>query len=481
MKQWLTIPTAVLLLIWMFGCPAAVNAQEPETEAPPKPAAKAYPPIELGDDQETDQGPIALQPDDRPLTGLQELTVGTTPEKHSYWIPGISYTNFIESSAQAQAQGGGTNWNSTSYITGNLSLLQNWGTAQLSLNYSGGEAISTDSAIGNGQFHQFHAVQTFNWGRWRLTLLDQFAYLRQAQFGFGAGTGIAIPGVGGPLAPSLPGLQSGLTPGQSVFTQVGPVTSNSFGTQFNYALTPRSSVTIGGVFSILRFTEPGNIESNDVVLNAGYNLQVSKTDTLGMSYRFSAYEYLDSPQAIGVHVIQAAYGKKITGRLALRLSGGPEITSFRVSPGVVTGTQYIDGAGSASLSYAFSAGSASLSFNHGATNGSGLLFGALSDQVIGGANRKLTRVWSGNVSLGYTRNATLAGSNTAPNQVYDTVYVGAGVRRPVGRTADFTLNYTANIQTSNNAVCAGANCGTNFTSHVITVGLNWRWRPFVLH
>ncbi len=479
MKHWLAIPTAVSLLVWMFGCPAAVNAQDPQTEAPPKPAAKAYPPVGPGDDQETDQGPIPLQPDDHPLTGLQELTVGTPSEKHSYWIPGISYTNFIQSNAQAQ--GGGDNWNSTSYITGNLSLLQNWGTAQLSLNYSGGEAISTDSAIGNGQFHQFHAVQAFNWGRWRLALLDQFAYLQQAQFGFGAGTGIAVPGVGGPLAPSLPSLQSGVTPNQSIFTQVGPEAQNSFAIQSDYALTPRSSVTVGGVFSILRFSEPGNIESNDVVLNAGYNFRVSRTDTLGMSYRFSAYEFLDSPQAIGVHVIQAAYGKKITGRLALRLSGGPEISTFRLPPGVVTGTQYIDGTGSASLSYAFSAGSASLSFNHGANNGSGVLLGATSDQVIGGVDRKLTRVWRGNVSFGYSRNANLAGSTTNPNLTYNTVYIGAGLKRPLNRAMDFTLNYAANIQTSNNAVCAGANCGTNFTSHVITVGLNWRSRPFVLH
>jgi hypothetical protein len=481
MKHWLTIPTAVSLLVWMFACPAAVHAQDPETEAPPKPAAKAYPPIDLGDDQETDQGPIALQPDDRPLTGFQDWTVGTATEKHSYWIPGVSYTNFIESNALAQ--GGGNSWNSTSYILGNLSLLQNWGTAQLSLNYSGGEAISTDSAIGTGQTHQFSAFQTFNWGRWRVTVLDQFAYLRQAQFGFGAGSGIAIPGVGGLLAPSLPGLQTGLTPSQSAFTQVGPETSNSFGTQFNYALTPRSSLTIGGVFSILRFTEPGSIESNDVVLYAGYNHQVSRTDTLGMTYRFTAYEFLDSPQAIGVHVIQAAYGKKITGRLALKLSGGPEITSFRVPPGVGTGTQFIDGTGSASLSYAFSAGSVSLSYNHGANNGSGLLFGATSDQVIGSANRKLTRAWRGNVSLGYTRNASLAGSsaNTNPNLTYNTVYIGAGLERSFNRATDLTLNYTANIQTSNTAVCAGANCGTDFTSHVITVGLKWRSRPFVLH
>ena len=393
--------------------PCSGQCARPSDRSSAKTSSEGISPYRTGDDQETDQGSIALQPDDRPLTGLQELTVGTVPENHSYWIPGISYTNFIQSNAQAQ--GGGNGWNSTSYITGNLSLLQNWSTAQLSLNYSGGEAISTDSAIGNGQFHQFSAVQTFTWGRWRLTVLDQFAHLPRPQFGFGAGTGIETPGVGGTLAPSLPGLQIGFTPSQSIFTQVGPETSNSFGTQFNYALTHRSSVTIGGAFSILRFTEPGNIESNDVVLSAGYNLQVSRTDTLGMSYRFSAYEFLDSPQALGVHVIQAAYGKKITGRLALQLSGGPEITSFRVPPGVGTGTRHVDGTGSASLSYAFSAGSASVSFNHGANNGGGILFGATSDQVTGSGNLKLTRVWSGNVSLGFARNTSLAGADTAPN------------------------------------------------------------------
>ena len=147
-------------------------------------------------------------------------------------------------------------------------------------------------------------------GACKLTFLDQFAYLPAAQFGFGAGTGLALPGVGGPLAPVLPGLQNGLTPSQSIFTTIGPRYSNTSGVQFNFLLSPRSSITIGGVFSLLRFTESGNIESNDVILNAGYNYQLSRSDTFGISYRFSAYEYLGSPQAIGDHTVQATYAKK---------------------------------------------------------------------------------------------------------------------------------------------------------------------------
>lgn len=478
MKHRLTLSAPVLMLAWIFAWPSPANAQEPQTGAPPKPAAMAAPTVGLGDDQETDEGSVALQPDNRPLTGIQELTLGTVEEKHSYWIPGISYTNVIQSNAKAQ--GGANDWNSTSYITGNLSLLQNWSTAQLSLNYSGGAAISTESAIGTGQFHQVGAVQTFNWGRWQLTLLDEFAHLPQAQFGFGADTGIAIPGVGGPLAPILPGVQTGFSPSQSIFTQVGPETSNSFGTQLSYSLTRRSSITIAGVYSVLRFSEPGNIESNEVVLSAGYNHQMSKTDTLGVSYRFSAYEFLDSPQAMGIHVIQAAYGKKITGRLALLLSAGPQITSFRLPPGVGTDTQHIDVFGSASLTHASPTGTESLNYNHGANSGSGILLGAISDQVIGSVDRKVARAWRGNVSLGFTHNSSLTATSNGASTTYNTVYVGAGVKRPISRTSDFTLNYTANIQTSNNVICAGANCSANFTTHVIAVGINWHARPFVL-
>jgi hypothetical protein len=125
-----------------------------------------------------------------------------------------------------------------------------------------------------------------------------------------------------------------------------------------------------------------------------------------------------------------------------------------------------------------------LNYSHQVGNGSGVLLGARSDQVTGSGTRRLTRVWTGNVSLGYARDTSVSGTATTvgPAQtIYDTLYVGAGLQQPLGRTANLTVNYTANIQISSDEVCAKTNCGTNFTTHVITVGLNWRARPFVLH
>jgi hypothetical protein len=479
MKLWTTILFVVVIVLGISFSPKIARGQDQDSNANPKPAAKALPPIGGTDDQDTDQTPDALQPDDRPLTGLQQLTTGAPPELHSYWIPGVTYTNFIQSNALGQ--GGGNGWNSTSYFVGSLSLLQNWSNSQLSLNYSGGGEISSDSTIGNGQYQQLGVVQTFQWRRWQLTLLDQFAYLPESEFGFGAGSGIQTPGVGGGLAPGLPGLQNGFTPSQSILTAAGPRYTNSFGTQVSYTISRRSSVTFGGVYGILRFTQPGNIESNNAILNAGYNYQVSKTDTLGLSYDFIAYHYLDFPQAMGVQAIQGVYGKRITGRLALQISGGPEIINFRESSGTGTQTRYIAGTGLAGLTYALAGGSLSANYSHGVTGGSGVFQGATTDQVTGSATRRLSRVWSGNFNLGYAHNTSVVGGTATQNQEYNTVYVGAGVQRPLSRTLDFRLSYTANIETSSNATCVGPNCGTSFTTHMISVGMSWRARPFVLH
>ena len=479
MKHFKTNLIAVLLLAWITQWPLAVRAQDPQqNDIPPKPAAKALPPIG-GEDQEADQPIPAMQPDNLPVTGFQDLTVGTPPERHSYWVPGFSYTNFISSNAQG-AGAGNNGWYTTNFLTGNLSLLQNWSRAQLAVNYSGGESFSSNSAIGNSQFQQLGMFQTFTLRRVRLTFLDQFAYLPAAQFGFGAGTGLALPGVGGPLAPVLPGLQNGLAPSQSIFNTIGPRYSNTSGVQFNFLLSPRSSITVGGVFSLLRYTESGNIESNDVILNAGYNYQINRNDTLGISYRFSAYEYIGSPQAIGDHTVLATYAKRITGRMALKLAGGPEITTFRLPPGVTPSTQHNAVAGSADLTYALPSWNLALAYNHGVNNGSGILLGATTDQVTLSASRKLGRVWNGNVSFGFARNTPIAGTTANQAPTFDSVYVGVGLQRPLSRTADLTFNYTANIQTSNTGTCPGPTCA-NFTTNQITIGLNWKSRPFVLH
>jgi hypothetical protein len=471
------VKLSVVLAGWLSLAGTSLQAQSQQGGEPPKAPARTYGPIGVDDQQDQNQTPETLLPDNRPLTGFQETTVGTPMERHSYWVPGVSYYNVVQSNGQLQ--GGGNNWNSTSYITGNVSLLENWSRSQLALNYSGGGDLSTDSSIGNGWFQQLSASQTFNWKRMQLVLLDEFAYLPQAQFGFGAGTGLALPGVGGTLGGTLTGLAPGFNPGQTIFTTIGPRYMNTGGLQANYLLTARSSITVGGLISILRFSEPGNIEDNDYIGNAGFNYQISRNDTLGLQYRYSSFRYLNSPQAIGDHTIQVAYGRKITGRLALQLSAGPEITNFRVALGP-GGKRHIGGSGSANLAYAFQRGTLTANYLHGVTGGSGVFQGALTDQVTGTGTRKLNRVWSGDAHMGYARNRNAETLQGSSNINYNTFFAGAAASRPLGRNAGFTVGYTAYVNDSTSTICAGSNCSSSFTVHQISVGVNWHSRPLVL-
>jgi len=480
MKKYSLMKLFTLAAAWLCFASAGI-AQEPEAppQGPdkPKPAAKSYGPIGSGEEDQN-PAPDTLQPDQRPLTGIQQLTVGTPMERHSYWVPGVSYYNFIQSNDQSQ--GGGNSWTSSNYLAGNLSLLENWSRSQLAVNYSGGGNFSTDSSVGNGWFQQFGATQTVTWERVQLTLLDQFSYLPQSQFGFGAGTGLAQPGIGGSLGVGSTGVGVGVDPSQSIFTAIGPRYSNTFGTQVNYQLSARSSVTIGGVYSLLRFSQAGNIESDDYIGNAGYNYQVTRKDTLGLIYRYSSFHYIGIDQAIGDQVIQAAYGRKITGRLALQLTGGPDITHFRIVQGTNGKTRSVSGSGSATITYVIPKGSLSLSYFHGVTSGSGVLLGATSDQITGSTSRRLTRVWSGDAHVGYAHNRNAQTAEGTANPNFDTVFAGASVARALGRNANFSLGYTAYIEKANGAVCAGPDCGSDFTSHQISVGLSWHTRPFVL-
>jgi len=477
MKLTVTSRKMWALAAWLGMACVTAYAQDPQGETPKAPA-KVYGPIGVDEQQDQNQQPDAYQPDTRPITGFQQPTVGSQLERHSYWVPGVSYYNYIQSNGNLL--GGGEDWNSPSYLTGNLSLVENWSRSQLLLNYTGGGSFSTDDTIGNGWLQQLGITQTFNWSRLQLVFIDQFAYLPQSQFGFGAGTGLSTPGVGGSLGGGLTGIGAGLTPGQSVFAAVGPRYFNTGAVQATYQLSARSSVTVGGLYSLLRFTDPGNIDSDEYVGNLGYNYQITRNNTIGLQYRFSAFHFPDDPQAIGDHTFQAVFGRKITGRLALTLSAGPEITNYRLPQAPATKTQYVTGAGGATLNYQVAKGSLTANYFHGVSSGSGVFVGATADQVTATAMRKISRVWGGELHGGYARNRNSQAGQGVNTANYDSFFGGVSAARPLGRNATFSVGYTAYVQKTDNSGC-GSNCSsTNLTTNQITVGVSWHARPFVL-
>jgi len=462
-------------------CAVPLRAQQGDQQKP-KPAARVLMPLpDLSGDQEgdsanQDQGPQYLQPDNGPLTGVQAPTLGFPVMRHSYWVPGIQYSDMVRSSPLSQPANSG--WTSTHYAAGNLSLFEEWRSSLLKVNYSGGKYFSTDSVQGDGQFQQLGLEYHINERRWQLLFIEQFSYLPESSFGFGASTGLSFPGIGGTLGTPIPGLQGGYVPSQSNFASTGNRYSSSSAAQLNYQISARSSITFAGVYGILRFVEPGNIESNSPTWTAGYNYAVSQKDTIGISYRFSIYQYLGLPQALGDHWAQLNYGRKITGRMALQLAAGPDVTFYRIP--IANKSQRNSVSGNATITYAFKRGGVSLNYSHGVSGGGGVLAGSSADQAGVSANRQLSRTWQGNLNFSYAKNAELSNLSGVSSPGYNSWYAGAGLNRPLGREADFSIGYQAQNQSSSLSSCTGPSCSTSYLVHQITLSFQWHARPFVL-
>ena len=471
----------ILVLLFVAGglSPQAplARAQEPQTDntAKPKPAGRSYSP-NVDDDQNGDQDVIyLLQPDAGPLTGIQTPTLGSLEVGHSYLLTGFQSSNVGRSTALNQATAAG--WNSTNYLAATASLLQLWDTAQLSLNYMGGAYLSSDKDQGNGYFHQFALSQSFQWNRWRLLLFDQSFYLPETAFGFGVGIGGLS--VDSALLPSQPGIKSNYLPNQSVLTLTGPRFSNTAAAQTSYAISPRSSINFAGSYSVLRFMQAGNIDNDEGNLHVGYEYEISKKNTIGALYLFTAYRYPNNPQALDAHAVQAAFGRKITGRLALQLFGGPEVATFRMHP--ESSVRHIGGSGGATLDYASESNNVSLTYSHGLTNGSGIQFGSSNDQIATQFDRKLLRRWRASVYFEFAQNRGLGSPGVGQgSQALNSYYAGGDLVRAVARNANLSLGYSALIQTSKQPVCAAGICGTLFTQHQVTLQISWHTRPFVL-
>ena len=452
-------------------------AQQEQGEKP-KPAARETPPLfdTNREQRDTDQETQNVRPDNGPMSGVQNLSLGTPEVRHSYWVPGIEYSNAIRSNSVSPTAASA--WNSTSFISGNLSLLEAWSHSLLSVNFSGGGFASTDAKQGNGQYHQLATAFEIDQRRWQMLFVDQFSYLPQSAYGFGGTSALATPGITGTLSVPLPGLQSSYVPGQSVLTTIGPRYSNASAMQLTYAVSPRSSVTLAGVYGILRFVDAGNVNNDTAILSTGYNYLMSRKDTIGLVYLFNAYHFPGNPQALGDHAAQLAYGRKITGKLALRLAGGPEVTLFRVP--IANSSRRVSGSGRGALIYGLERGSVELSYTHGVSGGSGVFTGSDLDQVNATWNRQLSRVWRGSVNFGYARNRQILSASGLAPLSYDTWLAGAGLSRALGRTADFSVAYQAQIQNSNVAICGNPACGTNYTAHQIFLTVGWHTRPLVL-
>ena len=363
-----------IALILMAGCVPAAGARQDQSGQPiPAYHSPLASVVDNGSDQDTDTQTLA--PDTRALTGAENFSVGNPLVIHSYWQPSFNLSSSADSNAVEAA--GNPGWTSWTSISAGLDLHRQSGTSNLDFKYLAGGMLSTGGAAPNELIQSLSFQERFTFRRSTLSFLDLFSYLPESEFGFaGLGGGVSLPGQGT--------IGSSFAPGQTALTLKGENLTNSFVTEFDESLTSRTSLTFVGGYSLLHETDSEAFNYNNPTFQAGYNHQMSPKDTIGLSDSFSAMRYTNSSQTINTNTVAVSYGRRVTGRLGFRVSGGPQV-AFSDFP--VTGGSEQMGTSSAtrlywsaqsSLEYQLRSTELAVNFSRSVTGGAGVLPGSLS-------------------------------------------------------------------------------------------------------
>jgi hypothetical protein len=436
-----------------------------------------------GSAQDTVASAQDLTPDTRSLAGAQDLSLGAPKLSHSFWQPNANISSTIDSNPLNPTNGVG--WTTWTSILAGIDVHRISGNSDLTLTYLGGGSISNDSSNNNAIIQQLGLLDRFTFRRYSISLIDQLGYLPESAFGYGGLYGGTYSGIG---------LQNGFIPNQSILTSQGQRVSNVALGEFNTFLTPRSTITVVGSYGILHYFDNDLQNTNETTIQAGYNYQLTRKDTIAVIYLFEGFRYSNISQSINTHAFLLSYARRVTGRLAFQISAGPNVafsnipisnsSGVPVSTGPSTNATQLFWDLNVSLMYQLRRNLAlSGSYSHGVTGGSGVLAGSVTDTLSGSVSRQLTRTMNVAWSTGYSRNNGLALTSPpsttvqATNQTYNYFYSGVNLSRALGRSAALTVGYQVEYQNSNSLFCITVPCTTSFVRNDITFSLGWRPAP----
>jgi hypothetical protein len=417
-----------------------------------------------------------LTPDTRSLTGAEDLSLGTIPLTHSYWQPRASVLANVDSNPDYSTTS--TDWSTWTTLTGGVDIHRTSGFSDMLLSYTGGGMFSNGGTAENGIIQELNFKDKFSFRRSTFSVFEQFGYLPESSFGFSGTAGATLPGNGGV------NLGTGVTPGESILTPRGQNLSSSTAVEYDYKLTPRTSLTLLGSYALLHYFENDLADYGGASFQAGYNYQLTRKDTIAVSYLFNAIRYSNENQSINANTIQGSYGRRVTGRLAFQIAAGPQFVS---STNPITGPAPTSGPSSTSsvvywslnsaLTYQLRRALISATYNHGLSGGSGLLAGSEADVVTGSVGGPVTRTLAVGWNMGYSRNKGVAVGTTPAAQTYSYWFTGVNASRPIGRSLDVFLNYSLQYQDNSTIGCVGASCTANIIRNQIAFGMNLHKQP----
>jgi hypothetical protein len=465
-----------------------------------------------------------------PLSGLDEPTFEPGYGARSYLAPKVEASEAVDSNGTNGFSK--TNITTTSRALGSVELQKLWKVHPLSLDYVGGVDWYNGPNSRVYQVHSLAATQRFLWRTGQFALRDSFSYLPEGAFGFGSfggsggaygGGGLGGGGLGGG---GIPGGIGGGTFNNGQFGSVGtqPRITNMGIADVTQYLSPRNSIVVSAGYGLTHFLNnaPNSscaagvscyFNSQETILQAGYNRQLSRKDQLAVVYAFEELHFpTTSAGSLNVNLLQLLLGHRISGKLDFLVGGGPEWVQKHqwIEPSLIVTPQglqiiylpcvnppagvacipannsSITGSARMSLRYHWSARTELLlTYLRYISPGSGFFGGANTDAVRFAVNHSLARHWSVVADTGYSRNSRLLAATASVAQGtanYHYWYVGGGVHRQLGRYFGAFASYQYNAFGFGSNGCTGTapNCGRSYGRNVGLIGLHWTPHPIRL-
>ena len=424
-----------------------------------------------------------------PISGLDQPSLEPRAAARSFLLPGAVVSQSLDSNV-----GGSTSNSAIHGVTrafGTLTLERLWSKYATALDYVGGGGFYSGGDRKNTLIQELQAYQRIAWRTGQLTIRDSFSYLPEGTFGYGTYGGAAggyesgLPYAGPGSGISGGGFGAGGFFGAGQFGSLGqqPRITNVVLAEAIEALSPRSSVTVAGAYSLNRFTDntASLINNRQTSAQAGYNYQLGRHDQVGLLYGFQYFQYPElSVGDFTTHIVHLLYGHRISGRMDSLLGVGPQLVIRNSSVFGNSRTLSISGRGS--LRYRLRRGEAILSYSRLTTSGSGFFVGASSDVARVSLAQPISRQWDAVADVGYTHNRRiLPGGGVTTANSYGYVYAGGAAHRRLGRYFVLFFSYQFNDLAFDSSFCGTTvPCNRASQRHVATVGLDWHPHPIRL-
>ncbi len=371
--------------------------------------------------------------------------------------------------------GSGTNFSTN--LSGSVGFSRPSERAPFSLLYSGGLLLTNQSQATVQTYQNASLSQTLALtSRMNFFVSDSVSFIPQSPTtGY---SGVAGTGDLGPIQGPAQG------PAGGILTNYGRRISNSLNGGLERRFTAATSVSGSAGWDILRFVDGIGVDTTDLSGNVSLNHRLNGRTSISGNVTYSIFTYgsygaLSDPLGLSNLSIQArganvTVTRLLTRTLSLSASGGPQFINSSNSTLVPAKTT---GAGSVSLNYSHKITSASVSYVRGASGGSGVQQGSLSDSVAVTVSRSYGRDWQGGLMGNYTHSEALI-TNQQLNQflgvsgTYNSVFGGVQVSRRLGLHSSAYASYTLQHQSSGSNPTSSPYV-FNGTANIFSIGISW--------